>query len=212
MIIPREVETYSSSYCSALSPLINEVLEYTLKNHPHAQMVSGQEQGLLLQFLSRMIRPKRILEIGTFTGFSGLCLAEGLAEDGEMHTVELREEDAATAQSYFDRSANKEKIHLHIGDALQIIPSLKKPWDMVFIDADKPGYIDYYNLVLPNLQPNGWILADNVLFHGEVLKEPVTGKNAQAISAFNQHVKNDHRVEQLILTVRDGLMLIRKRM
>ncbi len=212
MIIPPELETYSSSYCSALSPLINEVLQFTLKNHPHAHMVSGQEQGLFLQFLSRMIQPKRILEIGTFTGFSGLCLAEGLAGEGELHTLELREEDAATAQSYFDRSANKEKIHLHIGDALQIIPTLNEQWDMVFIDADKPGYIDYYNLVLPNLQPNGWILADNVLFHGEVLQQPITGKNAKAIAAFNEHIKKDERTEQMIATIRDGLMIIRKRM
>ena len=212
MLIPENIEAYSSAYCSGLSPLINEVLEYTLNNHLHAHMVSGKEQGLLLQFISRMIRPNRILEIGTFTGFSGLCLAEGLAEDGELHTLELREEDAATAQAYFNRSSAKEKIHLHVGDASEIIQTLNHKWGLVFIDADKPGYIDYYNLVLPNLQPGGWILADNVLFHGEVLKEPVTGKSAKAIAAFNEHVKNDDRTEQMILTVRDGLMLIRKRM
>jgi len=212
MTMPPEIEAYSTTYCSQLSPLINEVLEHTLNNHPHAHMVSGHEQGLLLQFLSRMIQPQRILEIGTFTGFSGLCMAEGLAADGELHTLELREEDATTAQAYFNRSSHKEKIHLHIGDAHQIIPTLNQQWDMVFIDADKPGYIDYYNLVLPNLSPNGWILADNVLFHGEVLRQPVTGKNAKAIAAFNEHVKSDNRVEQMILTVRDGMMLIRKRM
>lgn len=212
MIIAPEVEAYSTVYCSGLTPLINEVLEYTLANHPHAHMVSGKEQGLLLQFLSRMIRPKRILEIGTFTGFSGLCLAEGLAENGELHTLELREEDAATAQAYFNRSSHKDNIHLHIGNALEIIPQLNEKWDLVFIDADKPGYVNYYNLVLPNLQPNGWILADNVFFHGEVMKEPVTGKNGKAIAAFNEHVKNDESVEQMMLTVRDGLMLIRKRM
>ena len=212
MIISPDAEAYSTIYCSKLTPLINEVLEYTLANHPHAHMVSGKEQGLLLQFLSRMIRPKRILEIGTFTGFSSLCLSEGLAADGELHTLELREEDAATAQAYFNRSSHKDNIHLHIGNALEIIPTLNEKWDLVFIDADKPGYIDYYDLVLPNLQSNGWILADNVFFHGEVMKEPVAGKNAKAIAAFNEHVKNDETVEQMILTVRDGLMLIRKRM
>ena len=212
MIISPDAEAYSTIYCSGLTPLINEVLEYTLANHPHSHMVSGKEQGLLLQFLSRMTRPKRILEIGTFTGFSGLCLAEGLVADGELHTLELREEDAATAQAYFNRSSHKDNIHLHIGNALEIIPTLNEKWDLVFIDADKPGYINYYDLVLPNLQSNGWILADNVFFHGEVMKEPVAGKNAKAIAAFNEHVKNDETVEQMILTVRDGLMLIRKRM
>ncbi|MEO7311013.1 MAG: O-methyltransferase [Chitinophagaceae bacterium] len=210
MVIPQQVENYSSSYCSELSPLIGEVLNYTLKNHPHAHMVSGQEQGLLLQFFSRMIRPRRILEIGTFTGFSGLCLAEGLSWDGELHTIELREEDAATARTYFDRSPAKDRINLHVGDALAILPTLNKQWDLVFIDADKPGYIDYYDLVVPHLQPTGWILADNVLFHGEVLQEPITSKNARAIAAFNEHVKNDDRTEQMIATVRDGLMIIRK--
>ncbi len=212
MIISPDAEAYSKVYCSELSPLINEVLKYTLANHPHAHMVSGKEQGLLLQFLSRMIQPKRILEIGTFTGFSGLCLAEGLAAEGELHTLELREEDAATAKAYFKRSSHKDKIHLHIGNALEIIPALNEKWDLVFIDADKTGYINYYDLVLLNLQPNGWILADNIFFHGEVMKEPVAGKNAKAIAAFNEHVKNDETVEQMILTVRDGLMLIRKRM
>lgn len=212
MIISKELEAYTSLYSSALDPLLQEICDFTIANHPCAQMLSSKEQGLLLQFISRITQPKRILEIGTFTGFSGLCLASGLAENGELHTLELRSEDAATAQSYFDRSTSKQKIHLHIGNASQIIPTLHEQWDMVFIDADKTGYINYYELVLPNLKPNGLILVDNVLYDGEVLNDPITGKNPKAIAAFNEMVKNDTRVEQVILTVRDGLSLIRKRM
>lgn len=206
------MKDYAEKYSSALDPLLQEVLDYTLANHPHARMVSGKEQGLFLQFVSKLAKPKRILEIGTFTGFSGLCLASGLAPDGELHTLELRAEDAATAQSYFDRSPFKHQIFLHIGNAQTIIPALQGPWDLVFIDADKTGYATYYQLVVNNLADGGWILADNVLFHGEVLKDPVTGKNAKAIAAFNELVKNDERVEQVMLTIRDGLTLIRKRL
>jgi len=206
------LKDYAEKYSSALDPLLQEVLDYTLANHPHARMVSGKEQGLFLQFVSKLAKPKRILEIGTFTGFSGLCLASGLAPDGELHTLELRAEDAATAQSYFDRSPFKHQIFLHIGNAQTIIPALQGPWDLVFIDADKTGYATYYQLVVNNLADGGWILADNVLFHGEVLKDPVTGKNAKAIAAFNELVKNDERVEQVMLTIRDGLTLIRKRL
>jgi len=211
MVIPENIQAYASAHTSQLSPLLTEILEFTLANHAHPQMISSHEQGLFLQFLSSMKRPKRILEIGTFTGFSGLCLASGLTEDGELHTLELREEDAATAKAYFARSPLNEKIHLHIGNALETISSLNEQWDIVFIDADKTGYIDYYNLVLPNLAPGGIIIADNVLFHGDVVKEPLSGKNAKAIDAFNKHVKNDDSVEQVMLTVRDGLLLVRKK-
>ena len=211
MVIIPDAEAYSSLYTSSLSPLLQEVLDFTMANHAHAHMISGKEQGLLLQFISSMKRPQKILEIGTFTGFSGLCLASGLAENGELHTLELREDDAATARSYFGRSPQAQQIFLHTGNALDIIPALDHQWDIVFIDADKAGYIQYYDMVLPSLRPDGIIIADNVLFHGEVLKEPLTGKNAKAIAAFNEHVKNDDRTEQVMLTVRDGLTLIRKR-
>jgi len=127
-----------------------------------------------------------------------------------LHTIELRQEDAATAQRYFNESTYAKMIQLHLGDALQVIPSLNEKWDLVFIDADKVNYINYYELTLPKLKSGGWIIADNVLFHGQVLEEEVKGKNALAIQAFNDHVKNDSRVEQVLLTVRDGLMLIKK--
>jgi predicted O-methyltransferase YrrM len=160
--------------------------------------------------ISRMLQAKRILELGTFTGFSALCLAEGLAADGQLFTLETREADAATAQQYFDRSQFKDQINLLQGDARAIIPTLSETWDLVFIDADKTSYIDYYEMVLPQLRTGGYLLADNVLFHGEVLQDEVKGKNAKAIAAFNAHVQADPRTENVLLTIRDGLMLIRK--
>jgi predicted O-methyltransferase YrrM len=149
--------------------------------------------------------------VGTFVGFSALCLAAGLAEDGELHTIELRDEDANRAEGYFRRAPAGNRIILHRGNALAVIPTLREEWDLVFIDADKPGYIDYYELVLPRLKRGGLILADNVLFHGEVLAETVKGKSARAIQAFIELVEADERVEKVMLTVRDGLFFIRKK-
>jgi len=160
--------------------------------------------------ISEMIRPHRILEIGTFTGYSALCLAKGLTENGQLHTIELREADAATAGNYFKRSSFSEKIILHIGDALKIIGEIKETWDLVFIDADKENYINYFNLVLPKVKQNGFILADNVLFHGEVLEKEIRGRNAKAIQAFNDEVARCKDVESLLLPVRDGLMIMKK--
>lgn len=209
-IIHPRAEKYAVKYSSPLDALLAENEEMTLLNHPHAQMHSGHVQGKVLETLSLMIRPLKILEIGTFTGFSALCLVKGLPPDGMLHTIELREEDAQTAASYFSRSAYRDKIKLHVGDARLVIKDLKDSWDLVFIDADKTSYIEYYELTLPLLNKGGWLIADNVLFHGQVLEDEVSGKNAKAIQAFNEHVAADDRVEQVMLTVRDGLLLIRK--
>jgi predicted O-methyltransferase YrrM len=173
-------------------------------------MLSGHIQGKFLSFISKIIAPKYILEIGTFTGYSALCLLKGLSGDGELHTIELRREDADTALKYFKAADNNNLITLHVGNAKEIIPGLPYEWDLVFIDADKTSYIDYYELVLPRLSKKGVIIADNVLFHGQVLDEPIRGKNALAIDEFNKHVTNDSRVEQVMLSVRDGLLLIKK--
>lgn len=209
-LINKKAEEYAINFSSKEDELLAEIAAFTNQNHPHAQMLSGHIQGKILETLSCLLKPKNILEIGTFTGYSALCLAKGLQPDGILDTIELREEDAATAQSFFSKSLQKNKIVLHAGNALEIIKTLDKKWDIVFIDADKVSYIDYYELTLPNLNQNGLIIADNVLFHGEVLEESIKGKNAKAIHAFNTHVANDKRVEQVMLTVRDGLFLIRK--
>ncbi|MFN8244057.1 MAG: O-methyltransferase [Ferruginibacter sp.] len=209
-LVSEAAENYARQFSSPLDNLLKEIEDFTLANHPHAQMLSGHVQGRVLEMLSSMIVPQRILEIGTFTGFSALCLAKGLAATGLLHTIELREEDAARAQAYFSQSPLGAKIKLHIGDAQAIIPALSETWDIVFIDADKVNYINYYELTLPRVRKGGWIIADNVLFHGQVLETPVAGKNAKAIHAFNEHVRNDPRVEEVLLTVRDGLLVIRK--
>ena len=209
MIIPK-AQAYAERFTTAEGSLLGQIAEYTSKNHPQAQMLSGHIQGKLLEMISHLVRPRRVLEIGTFMGYSALCLAAGLTEDGRLHTIELREDDGALAAANFKRSNCRDKIILHIGNALEIIPSLKEEWDLVFIDADKVNYSEYYRLTLPRLKKGGLIIADNVLFHGEVLEEEVKGKNALAIQAFNELVGADASVDKVLLTVRDGLFLIRK--
>lgn len=210
-LIPGIVEEYAAKFTSPEEDLLREINAQTYATHAQPHMLSGHVQGKLLEMVSRMLQPRRILEIGTFTGYSALCLAKGLLKDGLLHTIELREADGAISQANFNRSNDREKIILHIGNALQIIPDLQETWDLVFIDADKVSYMEYFNLVLPRLRPGGVILADNVLFHGQVLEEPVTTKNGKAMQAFNEMVLQDERVEQVLLTVRDGLLMIRKK-
>jgi caffeoyl-CoA O-methyltransferase len=208
--MPTTPEDYAALHTSPLSPLQQEVLDYTLANHPKNHMVSGHVQGQLLRMISQMIRPKYVLEIGTFTGFSALCLADGLQEDGILYTLEIREEDAVLAQSYINRSPHAHQIQLFVGEASHVIPGLSYSWDLVFIDADKTGYGNYLDLVLPQVRPGGIILTDNVLFHGEVLQDEIKGKNAKAIAAFNEKVRLTPGIDFTLLTVRDGLMMIRK--
>ena len=209
-LVNHMVEAYAKRFSSPLDSVLQEVEEYTLQNHPHAHMLSGHVQGKVLEMISSMIKPQRILEIGTFTGFSALCLAKGLQDGGALHTIEIRDEDAATAGKYFSKANVNGKVILHIGDAREIIATLNEAWDLVFIDADKVSYIDYYELTLPAVKQGGYILADNVLFHGEVLEAELKGKNANAIQAFNERVEKDNRVEKVLLTVRDGLLLMKK--
>ena len=204
-------QAYAERYSSPESPLLREIAEYTYTHHPQAHMLSGHLQGRFLEMISRLQRPRRILEIGTFMGYSALCLAAGLAEDGRLHTIELRDEDADIAAGYFRRANMEDRIILHRGNALEVIPALREAWDLVFIDADKVNYTEYYKLVLPRLVKGGLIIADNVLFHGQVLETEVTGKSAKAIHAFNEWVEKDQSVEKVMLTVRDGLFIIRKK-
>jgi len=203
-------QQYSEKYTSTEDALLKEIADFTYQHHAHSNMLSGHLQGRLLEMISCMIRPKKILEIGTFTGYSALCLAKGLTEDGQLHTIELREEDAQRARQYFDRSFFKEKIILHLGNALGIIGELKETWDLVFIDADKENYTNYFDRIFSQVRPGGFILADNVLFHGQVLEKEVKGKNAKAIQQFNDYVLARTDVEKLMLPVRDGVYVIRK--
>lgn len=210
-LVEARINSYAELFSSEESTLQAEINAYTQLNHPQPHMLSGKLQGRFLAMISKLVQPLHILEIGTFTGYSALCLAEGLQEGGTLHTIEIRPEEAQTATGYFERSPFSNQIQLHTGEAAAIIPQLPFTWDLVFIDADKPGYIKYFELVLPRLRKGGLILADNVLFHGQVLESPISGKNAKAIHAFNEHVKKDDRVETSLLTLRDGLLLIRKK-
>ena len=210
-LINALAEAYAKKCTSPEDAVLNTINTDTIANHPQAQMLSGHVQGKLLEFISIISQPKYILEIGSFTGYSALCLAKGLQDDGELHTIELRPEDAETCGKNIALSPLDKKIHLHVGNALDIIPALPYQWDIVFIDADKTGYITYYEMVVPRLSKTGIIIADNVLFHGQVLEETIKGKNALAIDAFNKHVAADERTEQVMATVRDGLLLIKKK-
>lgn len=209
-IIHPLAQQYAERYTTAGDALLHEVLEYTIAQHPKAHMISGRLQGKFLEMVSHLVQPQRILEIGTFTGYSALCLAKGLQPEGKLHTIELRPGDAATAQAFFNRSPWREHIILHTGNALDVIGELDETWDLVFIDADKENYTNYFNRVLPKVRRGGVILADNVLFHGAVLEEKVTGKNAIAIQAFNDSINARADVENVLLPLRDGVYIIRK--
>jgi caffeoyl-CoA O-methyltransferase len=178
----------------------------------HPRMLSGHIQGKLLQFISQMIRPVNILEIGTYTGYSAICLAEGLIENGTIHTIEINEEIEDFARKYFDEASTTNKTKFYIGDALEIIPTIDETFDLVFIDADKENYCKYYKLVFDKVRKGGYILADNVLWSGKVLEEPQPNdKDAKGIIAFNDLVLQDEKVDNLLLPIRDGLMIIRKK-
>lgn len=209
--IIEKVNDYAAAFSSAEEGLLAEISAFTAAQHPEPHMLSGHVQGRVLALLSAMIRPARVLEIGTMTGYSALCLAEGMAETGILHTIEKRESDAITASAYFNRSSFRDRIIQHVGEALPLIETLNEDWDLLFLDADKINYVLYYEAVLAKMRSGGFIIADNVLFHGQVLEEEVKGKSAKAIHAFNQHVQADPRTENVLMTVRDGLMLIRKK-
>jgi predicted O-methyltransferase YrrM len=209
--IEKIAEDYAEKFTTKLDDALQKIYDETLATHEHAHMMSSDVQGKFLEFISELIQPKYILEIGTFTGFSAICLAKGLQQNGELHTIELREDDANTAWKNISLAGMHSKIHLHVGDAREIVKALNYNWDLVFIDADKTSYIIYYEEVLKRLNNRGWILADNVLFHGQVLEEKIDNKSAIAIAQFNDYVLNDKRTEQVLLTIRDGLLLIKKK-
>ena len=174
------------------------------------RMLSGKVQGKFLEFISLMIKPKRILEIGTFTGYSAICLAKGLINEGKIYTIESNEELEEFINKYFKESGLENKIKLILGDAILEIPKLDETFDLVFIDANKVQYIEYYNLAKTKLKSGGFILADNVLWGGKVLNTKTANKETLSIQAFNNYVEQDNDVEQVMIPLRDGLMLIRK--
>ena len=210
-IINELAQQYAEIFSTPEDGLLHEIASFTHSSRKDSHMLSGHLQGKFLEMISCLLQPKRILEIGTFVGYSAICLAKGLQKDGQLHTIELRKEDAEISTENFHKANIPGKIILHYGNAIEILPDLHETWDLVFIDADKTNYINYYHLVLPSVRSGGLIIADNVFFHGEVLEKEKKGKNALAIHAFNEMIKNDDSVEKVMLTVRDGLLLIRKK-
>jgi len=176
------------------------------------RMLSGHLQGRILYMLCQMIKPQRILELGTFAGYSALCMAEALDDTGELHTIEVNDELEPFAQGFFDQSAHAHKIHLHLGDAMEIIPTLEDDFDLVFIDANKRHYADYYRAVFDRVKVGGYIIADNILWDGKVAEPLKSGdKQTQGILEYNQMLKDDNRVELVILPIRDGMSIARKK-
>ena len=209
----EELEDYILSHIDEEGEHLARLNRETHIYHLRPRMCSGRLQGRLLKMFVRMINPRNILELGTFTGYSGLCLAEGLiAPDGELHTIEIDDELEDFIRSHFEASAFADRIHLHIGDAREILPSLGKTFDLVFMDANKREYCEYYDLVFPMLAPGGFIIADNTLWDGKVVD---WGKKLDAqtegILRFNDMVAHDDRVEKVIIPLRDGLTIIYKK-
>jgi caffeoyl-CoA O-methyltransferase len=202
------------AYCEAHTTALPDYM-IALERETHLktlapQMLSGPIQGQLLKLISQMIRPVRVLEIGTFTGYSAICLAYGLADDGVLHTIEVNPELETIIRKYVGLAGFEHKIKLHMGDAAEIIPTLEGPFDLVWIDAGKMHYAMYYDLIIDKVSPGGYILADNVLWDGKVYAKNTKDKDGLALQAFNEKIHHDKRVENVILPVRDGIMIARK--
>lgn len=207
-----EIDTYILSHIDEEGELLSALNRDAHVNLLRPRMLSGHLQGRILKMFCRMTRPRRVLEIGTYTAYATLCMAEGLDEDGLIHTIEINDEMEDFIQKYLPRSPHKDKIRLHIGDAMEIIPRLDETFDMVFIDADKRQYAAYYDLVFPYVRKGGLILADNTLWDGKVVENtPPSDKQTQGILFFNEKIKNDDRIEKVILPLRDGLTMMWKK-
>ena len=206
-----EINAYAENISTAESDALQRLNRETNMKVELPIMLSGHLQGAVLNMMSRMLRPARILEIGTYTGYSAICLAQGLTEGGMLHTIDINEELADMCHRYWEEAGLSDKITLHIGKAADIIPGLDDTFDLVFIDADKVSYGRYYDLVIEKVRPGGFIFADNVLYDGEViLPEAEQSKNGKAINAFNEKIKNDPRVTQVLLPIRDGILMMQK--
>jgi len=209
---PEAIEKYLEVHSSPEPDLLRELSGYTYRNIAYPQMISGPVQGALLRMISMMIRPERILEIGTFTGYSAICLAAGLIEGGKLLTIEINDELAEVSREYFIKAGLDTSIDLIVGDALQVIPTLVGyEYNLVFIDGNKENYPEYYNLIIDLVPPGGFIIVDNVLWGGKVIDDSARDSATEAIRLFNRQIIEDLRVENLLLPIRDGLMLIRKK-
>lgn len=207
--IKNALTDYAEEFTSGESDVLRELREHCNAHYEDKAMLSGFFQGRVLATFSKMIRPKVVLEIGTYLGYSALCFAEGIAQGGKVITLDVNEETNKVARSFVERTEFAKAIEFHLGNAVDIIPTLPETFDLVFIDADKPNYSNYYNLVFDKVRPGGFIIADNVLWSGKVL-EADKDENAQALHDFNQMVQGDSRVSNVLLPIRDGLMVVHK--
>jgi predicted O-methyltransferase YrrM len=208
----KDLEKYILTHIDPEDAVLKELDRETHLNMVGARMISGHLQGQVLTMLSKMIHPKFILEIGTFTGYSAICLAKGLQENGKLITIEIDDELESFAKKYFEKAGIQNKIDQRIGAALEIIPTLKETFDLVFIDAHKPEYPAYYKAVFDKVKSGGYIITDNTLWSGKVLETPAEDDfQTRGIIEFNSMIKNDERVEKVILPLRDGMTVIRKK-
>ncbi len=210
MIFTEEIIDYAERFTSDESPVLSSLREHCYANFEDKAMLSGFVQGRLLAMFTHMIKPQVVLEIGTYLGYSALCFAEGLADGGKVITLDIQEDTNAVARSFVEKSEFHDRIEFHLGFATDIIPTLEETFDLVFIDADKPNYSHYYDLVFDKVRSGGFIIADNVLWSGHVLEDE-KDENTQALHEYNQKILADDRVENILLPIRDGLMVSRKR-
>lgn len=209
--LSSEIENYSLSHTSEENDLLKDLNRQTHVQVLQPRMLSGHLQGRILSMFSCMIRPSRVLEIGTYTGYSALCIAEGISENGKIITIDSNKELELFTRTYFSKSKFNNQIEFIVGNALNVIPQLEETWDLVFIDADKENYLNYYESVLKNVRKGGFIIADNVLWSGKVTQEISPNDNeTSGIVEFNKKVNEDSRVENVLVPVRDGLMVLRK--
>lgn len=210
--LDAQIEKYSLTHSQPESDILKKINRETHAKVLQPRMLSGHMQGNFLIMISKMIRPLQILEIGTYTGYSAVCLAQGLLPEGKLHTIDVNEELQNIVRNYFKEAGLEEKIKYYIGDAMKIIPEIQEQFDLVFIDADKKNYSNYFDLVFEKVKSGGFIIADNVLWSGKVL-DPEKNKDPDTISidSFNKKIHNDERVEHMLLPLRDGLMIVRKK-
>ncbi|MCU0438680.1 MAG: class I SAM-dependent methyltransferase [Raineya sp.] len=210
--LPTLIAQYSEEHTTQEPDYLKELVRETHLKVLMPRMLSGHLQGRFLSMISHMLAPKRVLEIGTYTGYSALCLAEGLPPDGKIVTLDINEELEGIVTKYIQKGGFEGKIEYKTGNALEIIPTLQEVWDLVFIDADKINYLEYYHLVFDQVRSDGWIIADNVLWSGKIVEEVKTNdKDTNALLKFNKFVQEDPRVENILLPIRDGLMIARKK-
>jgi caffeoyl-CoA O-methyltransferase len=204
------LEKYILEHITEEDPVLKDLYRQTHLRFVNPNMVSGHLQGRLLEMISKMVQPKNVLEIGTFTGYSAICMARGLKPGGKVHTIESNDELSGFSRSYFGKAGLSSAIITYSGRAQDIIPGLDVTFDLAFIDGDKREYIEYYRLVFDKVKSGGFILVDNILWGGKVLMKSTTDPQTKGIIGFNEMIKNDHKIEKIIFPLRDGLMLIRK--